>query len=151
MIVLLGFILLDLIFSQLSGSLREVSYGHLPAILSGVILFLLLLLNPRYFSFSDDHEFIHIQSHSALWPVFEDRAAINFNIPKSYIKNYRIAGRGFRPNLTLELSIPYRGESQYCFKMSFMTTSQLNLIHNSLKRVLKSIPKNRRSDLANAG
>lgn len=147
MVVLLSVILSDLIFSQLSGSLSDIFNGHQPAIISSILLMLLIVLNPRYFSFSDDHEFIQIQSHSGFWAMFQNRASINFDLPKNYIAGYTITGWGKSRRLNLQLRTSYREKSEYHFDIAFLTSSQIKSIHQSLLIVIERPQKKPHPDL----
>ncbi len=149
MISLLCIIVLDLLFSQLSGSIKDFAAGHRPAVISGITALLLTVLNPRYFSFVDDHELIHIQSSSGLWSIFEHASEVNYTLPKSYIKDYEVTGKGLKRKLTLALITPYRGSYQYSFKMALLNSKQVAQIESALDKILKSTSKHQKSDLAN--
>ena len=151
MLLLLFTISIDLIFSGLSGSLSDLFYGHYPAIVSGVILFIIAILNPRFFSFSDDHEMIHIRSRSAFWTVFENQAEIYNDIPKAYISAYELIRGGMHPKLVIILNTAYRGEMEYSFSMSFFRKVQFEQIEASLDKVINRNNLKTSPDLANVG
>lgn len=142
---LIGVILIDLFFSQLSGSLSSYFDAHIPALASGGVLLLLLLMNPRYFSLNDDHEFIQIRSTSALWPFAENPAEVNFDIPKKNIGEFHITHRGLRSLITLELSTAYRGQSQYSFDISYLSGKKIAHLRRLVKQALKKPPGRRAS------
>ncbi len=149
--VLAFVIIIDLFFSQLSGSLSEYFEGHVPAFISMGIMVLLLFINPRYFSFRDEHEFLHIQSRSGLMPIGEVPAEVNFEFLKKNIRDYHIHGWGSHLKLHLKLSSEYRGKDEYCFVLSFMSKDQVKQLRNALKRATRESSKENRQRLVSVG
>jgi hypothetical protein len=150
-LVLVSIILADLLFSSLSGSLSDYFEGHWPAIVSGTIIAVMIALNLRYFSFSDDHEFIHIQTRSGLLPIAEAPAEINFEFLKKNIADYHISGWGSYQKLYIKLSSEYRGKDEYHFAMSFISGDQAERIRTSLKRAIQKSSKQPHAQLASVG
>lgn len=151
LVVLISVIITDLFFSSLSGSLSNYFDGHLPAIISTGIIVLMLILNLRYFSFSDDHEFIHIQSRSGLLPLGEAPAEVNFEFLKKNIADFRVEGWGSYQKLYLRLHSGYRGKDEYRFTMSFLSVDQAERVRNSLKRAIQKSSKEKQPQLASVG
>ena len=129
-------ILIELIFSGLSGSLSDYFDGHLPAIISGALILAILLSNPRFFSFEDDHEFLHIKSSSGLSPMAGNPADVNFEFQKSNVKSFQVSGRSIFKRLEISLKSPYRGNSEYQFRMSFITSGEIEEITSSLTKAI---------------
>ena len=150
-LVLIGIILVDLFFSSLSGSLSNYFEGHLPAMLSGVLILFLAALKPRYFSFRDDHEFIHIQSRSALLPFVEGPADVNFELLKKNIRSFEFKGWGSYQKMHIMLHNTYRGENEYIFSMSFISADQIESMRKSLNRAITHTQNQKRPSLASVG
>lgn len=151
LLMLIGVIITDLFFSSLSGSLSAYFEGHFPAIISTAIIVLMLILNLRYFSFSDDHEFIHIKSRLGLLPVGENPAEVNFEFLKKNIADFRFDGWGSYRRLYLKLHSAYRGSDQYRFNISFMSSDEVARMRNCLNRAIEKSAKEKHPQLATVG
>ena len=134
--LLLAVIVIDLFFSSISGSLSNYFEGHLPAMISGGLILFIFLLKPRFFSFNDDHEFLHIKSSPGLSPFGQNPAEINFEFQKRNIKEYQITGWGIFRKLYIHLYSDYRGTSQYEFRLSFTSSKELDQIRDSFSKAM---------------
>ena len=148
-IILIMLIILDLLLSQLNGSLSKLAEGHWISIAATIILFSLVFIRMNYFHYDDSYEILHIKSKS-LWfigsgPDLNKR----YDFPKRKVVDFEVKNRLIYRTLVLHLE-NYASESKKIrtVDITFIAKEDVQKVIDSLKRITdrnKSLPK---SDLA---
>lgn len=125
----------DLVLSQVPGRLSFYFEDHIPALISGAIIFVLACIRVNYFSYEDEYEIIHIHSKSLIFASFEKPAQTRYEFPKRIIYNFEYKHSFFQKKLTIYLLTNQGITKIRKFNLTFVPLQKLNYVINSLENI----------------
>ncbi len=135
LVILSLVVLADLILSQVQGSLSYYFEGHIPAIVSGVLILILASIRINYFSYEDEYEIIHIHSKSLVFGSFEAPAQTRYEFPKRIICDFDYQETLLSKKLTIHLVTQQGVKTIRKFNLTFVPLKKLNYVINSLEKI----------------
>ncbi len=137
--IILGLLLLvivvDISLSQLPGSLSKYFENHIPAIISGCIIFLLAFVRVNYFRYEDEYEIVHITDKSLLFSKFSSPANTRYEFPKRLITNFEFKKGVFQKRLVIHLETAEGAKRIRKFDLNFVPKHKLRYVLNSLEKI----------------
>ncbi len=132
----IGFILVDVVLSQLNGSLSDIFKGYSVIIIPLILIVAYLYIGLPIFSFDSESELIHIKNNFSMGDLF----GRELYIQKDYIESFTVETSGLRKKLTVKYI--KSGETQQdVFTISLLShkkirklIDQLNLLEGELKK-----------------
>lgn len=135
LVFLIMILLVDLLLSQVNGSISQYFNNHIPALVSGIGILLLASVRINYFSYEDEYEIIHINSKSLVFGSFESPAQTRYEFPKRIIYDFDYQQNFLRKQLTIHLITQQGIKKVRKFNLSFVPVSKLKYVIQSLEGI----------------
>ena len=135
LIFLILVVLSDILLSQIPGSLSQFFENHIPAIISGCIIAVLIGIRVNYFSYEDEYEIIHIRSKSLIFGRFESMAQTRYEFPKRTVEHVEVKKILFQRQLIIHLRTQQGEKKIRKFDLSFVPLKKLNYVFSSLQNI----------------
>lgn len=135
--ILILIFLVDIVLSNVDGTISNVFEGHWPAKVSGALIVILAGIRVNYFSYEDDYEIIQIRSKSLIFGRFSDPATTRYEFPKRKIYDFEMQRFLFQKKLIIYLQTQTGIKKINKFDLSFVPLKELKNVMQSLDRIKK--------------
>jgi len=135
LILLIMTIVIDILLSQVPGSLSNYFEDHIPALVAGGLILILAGIRVNYFSYEDEYEIIHIKSKSLLFASFESPAQTRYEFPKRIIYDFKFERSFFHRKLVIYLITANGVKRVRKFNLTFVPAKKLNYVLSSLGKI----------------